>query len=488
MPTKPEAARERVSETTRFLCAGAYLDSSFSDFVRRLVFEQDYRAVAPSYGIDVELVAKHCFAACRRRTIRNVTIVVLCLISIVVAPRNSVESFWFFYLFFGAAVSVYLVDRWYVRLVIIGRRFSRSRFHAKPDAPLVSARVQQRLNEFVKNGQSNLVLYSGFTPFVGAGTLLSGWSFAINLRRGRRYLDKESSPTRCTLGELYSRVISGVQDLEILGLTTEELVFVNGQDARLDSAILAPGSVRPSSALPAEDVARFALNLSTVGRHYHCIRVTDWSGELVLSIFLRMRKISENLFAEVSYFLLGPAKEEFRQCDSPPRVTSMLEVLTSAIYAAVATPFVAVASFLGALGFVPELVRKHLEADRLKRRARNDATFDFGAIDSIRQKGSSSNVRRYFQHLDKEMYLKVLERRILDSLVDCLDEHGIETSDLKERQSMILNSGVIVTGSVNAGTFVGGQGAKSTIQGISNAAAARVGEVLARNHSAQSSR
>ncbi len=40
----------------------------------------------------------------------------------------------------------------------------------------------------------------------------------------------------------------------------------------------------------------------------------------------------------------------------------------------------------------------------------------------------------------------MLERSILDSTIDFLEAKNVDTSDLKERKTTILNSGVIVSG------------------------------------------
>jgi hypothetical protein len=45
------------------------------------------------------------------------------------------------------------------------------------------------------------------------------------------------------------------------------------------------------------------------------------------------------------------------------------------------------------------------------------------------------------------MHLKILERQILDTIVRFLDARNIDTSDLKERQTTILNNGLLVSGS-----------------------------------------
>ena len=91
-------------------------------------------------------------------------------------------------------------------------------------------------------------------------------------------------------------------------------------------------------------------------------------------------------------------------------------------------------------------------------------SFDYGATPSIRALASSPNYRRYFQKLDKEMGIKLVERAILDSVVEFLDDKNIDTSDLKERTSTILNNGVIVSGGyIRADTFTAGQGASSEV-------------------------
>ena len=65
------------------------------------------------------------------------------------------------------------------------------------------------------------------------------------------------------------------------------------------------------------------------------------------------------------------------------------------------------------------------------------------------------------------MYVKLVENRILDSTIDFLDDHLIDTSGLRSRQETILNNGVIVTGgSVEAQNFTVGGRAKSVINNM----------------------
>jgi len=55
------------------------------------------------------------------------------------------------------------------------------------------------------------------------------------------------------------------------------------------------------------------------------------------------------------------------------------------------------------------------------------------------------------------MHIKIIERQLLESVVEFLDARNIDTSDSKKRQDTILNNGVIVSG----GSFTAGTQAKT---------------------------
>jgi len=69
----------------------------------------------------------------------------------------------------------------------------------------------------------------------------------------------------------------------------------------------------------------------------------------------------------------------------------------------------------------------------------NDQFFDYGAPITALDRVRSIHYRRYFLRLDKEMYDKVLERTVLDSIVETLDQNGIDTSEIAERRASIMN-------------------------------------------------
>ena len=64
---------------------------------------------------------------------------------------------------------------------------------------------------------------------------------------------------------------------------------------------------------------------------------------------------------------------------------------------------------------------------------------------------------------DKELYAKVVEKRLLQAITTFLEAKGVDTSELVERQTTILNQGVYVTGggTVTAESIAAGTGARA---------------------------
>lgn len=69
-------------------------------------------------------------------------------------------------------------------------------------------------------------------------------------------------------------------------------------------------------------------------------------------------------------------------------------------------------------------------------------SFNYGAAFSLREAASDRLYYRYFQMLDRELYAKTIEHRVLDALVEFMEDHNIDSSDLIQRQTTIYNSGM----------------------------------------------
>jgi hypothetical protein len=454
-------ASARVAETTRYLCAAAYLDKRFADEVVLYVLQEEYRAVAPSYGVDIVPVICHCLAARRRRLLHDsiLTSLVLGMLPLLFIPGVSLVGWAVLVLLLGCIVV--FVAFWLDRRMLADNLL-RDRFDADAAPAPTSPRDARLIRELEHDVQSNITVYSGFSPFVGSGIDNDGWSFTTNTKKGKETLHGVAEPIPFEPHELYDFVSTDLRELHIEGLHVENRLFINGRDIRDLSWILPDQFSRPLAAVDNAQVQHFLHAPTQRVRHYLVVQVLAWHGELVVSIFLRFTQVGATLFSEAAYFLLPPVREEYHEVDDMGPVPDAHAVIKLIAKAAVATPGLLVLSPVRVTQWMLSGPRRSLKRRSTLRRIRTSSTFDYGSAWSLRESGMSTEYSRYFQKLDREMYIKLTQQRILDLITEFLDKRNIDTSDLKERQSSIMNNGVIVSGgSIQAKNMAVGVGARA---------------------------
>jgi hypothetical protein len=456
------------TETTRLMCAAAYVDGTFAQDVVEEVVEERHRAVRIPPGVDIATVAKYCLAARRQKAIRDTILAVDVLLTVVLfLLRGSVIWLLIGFLIAWAAV---LWDKWSSTHYIVVKRLGARSFDPQQAPEPSEPALARRVEELAESQNGNLTVYSGFLPFSCAGSDLGGWSFVVDLRKGKNQLGERATPQPLEVSELYDEVERTLHELAIPNLEIADQLFVSGADIREDRSLLPDPLARPVWNLPEEELERFIHASTHRIRHYKCIRVMDWRGELVVSLFLRFSIRNGRLFCELSHFLLAPLKAELHRIDGMGarlELRHVLEIVTQSLFM---TPGLSLRSVLRLI-FMPFSHRKRAKRTRQVER---DPFFDYGAACTALDRARSTQYSRYFQRLDKEMYVKVLERTVLDTITDVLDRHGVDTDELAERRSTIINQGIMMSGgsSIQGGNLAVGNEARA---GIINRARTAVG-------------
>jgi hypothetical protein len=275
---------------------------------------------------------------------------------------------------------------------------------------------------------------------------------------------------------VYAAIDSGLDHLSISGIERKDCFFASGTDVRGNPDLLPDIFGRPVQHLDEAVAARYMYVDDEKVRHYRCYRILDWGGEIALSYYLRCSRRGNSLFVETKRFILTPLADSYRAVD---RMVPMElgEVIATVVSSAIAGPVLVVVSPLWAFFEISRIVNEAFSlGDRQKRELiEKNPLFNYGAVTSLRQALSSGAYGHYFQSMDADLYNKLFEREVLDSLVEFLDGNGIDTSDLKERQTTILNTGVMVQGGdVNTDSLAVGAGARA-IKKVQGALAARAG-------------
>ncbi|UXX94752.1 hypothetical protein N7U49_26995 [Streptomyces sp. AD2-2] len=168
------------TKATRLLSAGTYLDPVYRRAVIRELLKHRFRVVAPSYGYDAVSVLAHALAARRLRRVQwgVVAASAVALLLLAIGPLSFfIAAQLMFWVLWGAA---YL--RRIVTLHILMTRLKETGPAGGFDGSYpVAGRLTDALIGKIDReqaGQTGLVFYGGFRPFVGAGEPLRDWANA----------------------------------------------------------------------------------------------------------------------------------------------------------------------------------------------------------------------------------------------------------------------------------------------------------------------
>jgi hypothetical protein len=427
------------TEATRLMCTAAYLDHTFAQDVVDEIVHERHRAIAIPTGVDIATVAKHCLAACRQKIVRDGLLTLDVILSIILFLTKASISW--LVLGFLVAWAIVLWDTWRATYLVVVKRLNPRDFAAHQAPAPTDPQMARRIEELTRDQRGNLTVYSGFMPFSGAGLKAEGdWSFLIDLNKGQGdVFGERSMPSELDVTELYAEVARALATLGMKNLEIRDRLFVSGSDVRNDSQLLPDPQGPPRAWVELDVLSKYMVSPSPQIRHYRCIEIVDWRGELVLSLFLRFAISNGRLFCELNKFVLVPLKEELHRLDHMGGGIQLRDVVGMIGRSAASTPGL---SLRAPKVFLRPLSRS-MEAASVARQVARDPFYDYGAPVTALDRVRSTHYRRYFQRLDKEMYEKFLERSVFDSLVTVLGRHGIDTAELVERSATIINNGVM---------------------------------------------
>jgi hypothetical protein len=362
--------------------------------------------------------------------------------------------------------------------------FSAKHPHASEGAPLTDG---------------NITVYSGYSPFVGTGVERQTWSLTMHLTPARGLtgaVPAQAQREPWTVPIRADDIIEGLaQRLGALGAATPgtaagianlqvtEKLFVNGSELRqtsvrrsgLTAAVLPDEKRSPLTGVPEQLV--HAHRGRDHGPVRHCLRVevTAWGADLVLSVFVQVVLSGGLLSLSTTTLLLPPVRASYRVADSVLERGSRAGshgTASSSVPSGGADdtePVIAAQALkagLKDLAGAPAAVYRELREpgrrarrnEDLMRAIAEDRTFDYGARLSLRELAADSVYRNYFQRADVTRISQQLDMRLVDYLAQILEANGLDTTELEDSRTQLLNAGVIITGGSMSGTIVAGQG------------------------------
>jgi len=440
---------------TRSLCASAITQGKA--FRQRILEHVDRRfsAVVPEPGLDLGLLTQVCKFLENRESKYYLWFVGIGIVSaFALIPVVGIIVF-----ILGAGIVMFYKS--YEEQHNLLKLFTRDQFDPSKVREQLRATLSTNIQQGIPADEQNLIVYKGFWPFVGMGIDLGGWSFTVDVSRPKDQITQqmeETQPFQAT--ELCEAIENASHSLNFPKLNTKDLLFISGADIRNDRTILPNIFDRPVQLI---DHATYSGDEFRM-RRYKRIAIHDWGNEIIFSVFLRCTVRGKNLFVEAKRFLLTPIDHKYREVDYLVK-QDWPKLVGLGVRSLVTGPIAALLAWVGLLSQVTNFINSQLgfHERQLKKEVKDNPAYNYGASTSIRESLSSAQYAHYFQRSDHDMYAKVLDQELIEVIIRFLDDHNIDTSQLRDRKTTILNSGIIVQGgNIEAQSIAAGTGAQAT--------------------------
>lgn len=289
--------------------------------------------------------------------------------------------------------------------------------------------------------QADVVVYRGYTPFIGAGKPVHHQVIALPLEPAEG--ESEANPVPISVNDLHRHVAEGIAALRSassLGpgrrleqLRQREQVLMPAdrlllQRAQMQQPVLSDLSRPPLAHLPLGDARALAEDPLEWARYYNCFRVESWDRDLTTSCYLHIGTDQRMLYLEWTYCILFPVARRYRSIDhvaDSPWTTFSRSLLEWAILPA------SVARRLRSV------FRTHTA---LVERPGELIPARYGAAHSLRELAADTSAQTYFQDTDIERYVNIMDRALVRAVGQYLEKRGYSVVEFMRMADPVTNN------------------------------------------------
>lgn len=300
-----------------------------------------------------------------------------------------------------------------------------------------------------------LLVYRDYVPFVGAGVPEDPWSIAVPLEA----LPDAEPTIELSTETLYAGICGEIESLRgaltlapgrRLGhLDIGERVIVSAdelidhlENPTAQDFLQQPG-VAPFTLLRPQRVQSIKDEPLEWARYYQCYEIETWDRDLVVSVFVHVAVGEGALYVEWTPCVLRPIKKEYREIDTMSR--SLWRPLLSAVVDLLRLPATTPARLVHTFSFI-RAARQHPGVVDSE---------SYGAKVSLRELASTKRVDNYFQFVDIDRYLKMMESRLFLAVSRMMRAAGYSPAAFDAQAATVVNNNVTIGGNVG-GNFVAG--------------------------------
>lgn len=432
-------------ESTRYLAAATQLDVSYAQKIVNRVVSERFRALAPSYGLDVAVVAKWALSSLRLRARSDKHLAIalalgllLFIVLIILWPWASIAV-----PFISMTTAWVLVARENVgRVKSVCRNMLRDKFDMTFAPDPSDQGYADRLAMVSKRRPGNLVVFRDNNAFVGSGIGISREHVVIDVSRGRAdggSGSKRSKPKKFTNEDVHAAIIAEMRTIGLADARVEERLFVNGKHIHDNPAILPDRKEPPNSSVDYSILKYAALNPTPDARVYVCVEMPSWQGQLVVTLFTRAVHVGGSLYVEWRFCVLRPVWKKFQ------RIDDLWDEFHRHLLVRDLVRESAIEAIPALLGAWVRILRSHRKAHAIRKAAvmqeraiDRGQVFDYGAKPGIREEASGPTAQHYFLGRDETMSVLLAQEKLIRAVGDFLAKKKVDTGQLDSQVKIIV--------------------------------------------------
>lgn len=294
-------------------------------------------------------------------------------------------------------------------------------------------------NYRVPSVEQNICIFSDKKPFIGSGIISKIFSFVLPIDKAKKSMINESSIIDFSENEIYN----SIQESLSKNSNTFQKLYINGTLVNNDNNLL---SAIDTGKLEKKIWQEYSKKNNNIIRRYICISNISESEEVQTNFFIRFVKQDTNLFVELTSTLLLPVSSKYRIIEQLSQKISFIRfviILQTSMMSSIINIF---KSLSYGFNFIFSLNERIFEKNRIKTQIEENPFFDYGEKSTLREDISDVSLNTFYNLMDEQQLSKQIEKSFFIHLVKFLDSKNIDTFELTQQETTIINHGLIMSG------------------------------------------
>lgn len=299
--------------STRLVCAKLYEGGLFSSYdILNSIKKSPFKGKSPEFELNINLVNKHVKTAYRYHLTLALTALILSFLGLI-SYNNTILSC----MFSIPAICILLLKPVYDKHIALNH-FSRKSFN--PYYNLSSTSIQDNKIKSDNDMGQNVIVFGGYSPFLGAGHRIKSRNFIIDLSKLQNgQADEQNNSDTLSIEDLYTAVNHEIESKKLPNVSLNYLLFADGKEIDRVDFLLPTKLGKPIENLDLDTL--FSKGNKDIFKDYRAyinIRYHDKTRSTLLSAFLRFSEVGKEIFTEYSFYFLPPVDEDIFDIDKMP--------------------------------------------------------------------------------------------------------------------------------------------------------------------------